>query len=289
MNEDAARRALGTLNDEPAPPVSTTLDEVFRRGRRRVLGQRVASVAGVMAVVAAIGAGAVLLRPGDGPDGVQVAGTTTTAPPSDKVAVLPGWQLVELPELNTDGTSCQPRHDSGLPQPADVSLLSQNRVSTAFTGAVGTVTGDAPTITMVSWEGYSEKAMGPHGYVAVEIGMGDGNGQLQLEVDRYGGTPTQAADASVVAYGNCDRPMRRVLADGTVLQLYPADRSDPLQPHQPLAIYTPGGHQYIVTAAGYGQEDVSAAGGASTSGRGRLPTDDTQLAAVALELVAKLH
>lgn len=291
MNDDAARRALGTLDDEPAPPVSTTLDEVVRRGRRRVLGQRVASVAGVVAVVAAIGTGAVLLRPGDTPDGVQVAISTTPAP-RGAGELLPGWRFVS--EQAPDGSSvksCQYGTGGNLPPEPDIQLLPESVVVSAFRSVVEGVVGQVPAMVTSTWEANSPKISGPRGYVAVEVGMGDGNGQFQLEAVRYGGSPTQMADASVAAYGNCDPPARHVFADGTVLQLYPANDVNAEQPRQPLQIYQPGGRMYIVTSAGYGEADmVDIGGGASTveGGRGRLPADDAHLAQIAVELVHKL-
>lgn len=108
---------------------------------------------------------------------------------------------------------------------------------------------------------------------------------------RYGGTPTEMADASVNVYGFCTPPARHVLADGTILQLYTVNNRTPLQPTQPLQIYRPDGRQYIVTAAGYSEADrVELEGGASTirGGRGALPTTERQLTEVALALVSGL-
>jgi len=294
-DDNAARRVLGTLNDEPAPPVSTSLDEVLRRGRRRVFVQRAVSVAGVVAVVAAIGAGAVLLRPGDQSDGFRVAESTTDTPTSTQTGpahVLPGWRQTTMPpDVVVSGEFCQLRNTPLSPNPDDV-LLAEGRVRPAFVDAVGQILGDVPTVAMSEWQVNSQKTGGPRGYVAVEVPMAGGNGQLQLEVDPYVGTPTEIADLSLAAYGNCEPPARRVLDDGTVLQLYAADWFNAKQPHQALQIYQPSGLQLIVTSAGWSEADmVPIADGGTTieGGRGALPTTDGELAKVALGLVTKLR
>jgi len=308
-DDSAARRALRTLNDEPAPPVSTSLDDVLRKGRRRVFVQRAVSVAGVVAVVAAIGAGAVLLRPGDQPDGVRVAESTTettatanppettpdtptsTSAPAGPAHVLPGWQQTTMPpDVVESGGYCQLRDTAEPPNPNSV-FLAEGRVKPAFVDAVGETLGDVPTVAMSDWQVNSGKTGAPRGYVAVEVPMVGGNGQLQLEVDPYIGTPTEMADLALAAYGNCEPPARRVLDDGTVLQLYAADWFNPEQPHQALQIYQPEGVQLVVTSAGWSEADmVPIGGGGSTieGGRGALPTTDAELAEIARALVQNM-
>lgn len=231
LNDDAARRALHTLVDEPAPPVTTTLDQVLRRGRRRVLVQRAGAVAGVMAVVAAIGVSAVLLRPGD-KDSLQVAITTSesaptapsepssaaTGPPSTATLTpLPGWEVMRLPTVGCDPGFIQ------LPPEPEIAILPQTVVEPSFVAAVSGVIGQPPEVTRAEWNPNSPKQVGPRGYLAVELPMPGGNGQVQLEVIRYGGTPRQIADASLATYGNCEPPMRKELGDGTILQMYPTN------------------------------------------------------------------
>lgn len=288
-DEDTTRRALHTLTDEPAPPVATSLDQVLRRGRRRVFAQRASAVAGVVAVVAAIGVTAVLLRPG-GDDHVQVADQTTPAPPSStstQVPPLPGWTLVEIP------ANCHDNPDPGLPPEPQIPLLPQGVVESAFMLSVDAVVGQSATIINSEWMGNSPKHDAPRGYVKVEFPVAgtDGNGQVQLEVAKFGGTPDQAANADVGTYGDCEPPARHVLADGTVLQLYPVGKNEPQSPTQHLQIFQPDGHEYILTSAGYGEADLEPVGGGSfavVSGRGKLPTTEAQLADIALSMVAKL-
>jgi hypothetical protein len=284
-DDSAARRALNTLTDEPAPPVMTTLDQVLRRGRRRVLVQRTGTVAAAVLMVATIGVGAMLLRPDASHDNdVRVA----TSAPAPVDGPLPGWRYVGPP----DG-KCENAPDVALPAAPDISLLPVEIVEKAFTNSVERVMGDVPTTVGRYWLENSPKHDAPAGQLTAEVPMstGGGNGQIQLEAYRYGGTPTEMADASVNVYGFCTRPARHVLDDGTILQLYTVNDIAPAQPTQPLQIYRPDGRQYIVTAAGYSEADlVPLDGGASTirGGRGALPTTERQLADLALALVSWL-
>lgn len=121
--------------------------------------------------------------------------------------------------------------------------------------------------------------------------MDNGNGELQLEAYVYGGTPVEMADASLYAYGDCKAPARRVLDDGTVLQLFQLENRNPEQPSQHLQIYRPDGREYIITAAGWSEEDMApVAGGGYTyeGGRGKLPATGKQLAEIATRMVAIL-
>jgi hypothetical protein len=284
-DDSAARRALQTLTDEPAPPVTTTLDQVLRRGRRRVFVRRTGTVAAAVLMVATIGVGAVLLRPGAPRDDVQVA-TSTVAPPPTVDGPLPGWAYVGPP----DG-QCEHGPGTSLPEAPKIPLLPVEVVEKAFTNAIERVTGDVPTTVGRYWLENSPKHDAPAGYLTSEVPMSNGNGQLQLEAYSYGGTPTEMADASIDAYGLCTRPARQVLDDGTILQLYTVNVITPEQPTQPLQIYRPDGREYIVTAAGYSEADrVQLDGGASTfeGGRGALPTTESQLADLALTLVTGL-
>jgi hypothetical protein len=287
-DDDAARHALHTLNDEPAPPVATSLDQVLRRGRRRVFIQRASAVAGAVVVVAAIGVTTVLLRSSTEPSGgdrVQVAATT---PPKPKPAgPLPGWETIPI-----DEATCKQNPLQNVPGKPPETLLPRNVVETVFTSAIVDVVGPKMIPLDTIWEEYSPKAEGPRGYVVAEIPMDNGNGQLQLEAQVYPGTPTQMADASLYSYGDCKAPARRTLDDGTVMQLYQPDFVHPEQPMQHLQIYRPDGREYIVTAAGWGEQDYVQAGdgqgGFIEGGRGKLPATEAQLAKLAEYMVPKL-
>jgi hypothetical protein len=289
FDDDAARRALQALTDEPAPPATTTLDQVVRRGKRRVLVQRVSSVAAVVAVVAVIGIGTMLLRPDDeNGGGVQVGdtpvSTTESMPPPSTTMPLPGWKALEV-QLNGDG-SC----GSGMPEPGQShdKMPSKERIETMFAAAVGDALGTARL--PLEWKKYESSSA----FVVIEVGMDNGPGQVQLEIATYGGTPVEAADASLSPEGTCAAPYRRILTDGTVLQLYKDVTFSAKAPAQKLRIFRPDGFMYIVTSAGYSDGDYAASGrdpqGVNPtgvppmSGRGKLPLTEAQLAIVGLVL-----
>jgi hypothetical protein len=275
FDEDTARGALQSLTEEPAPPVTTTLDEVVRRGRRRVFVQRTSAVAGVVGVVAAIGVGAMVLRPGGG---TEVADGPTVA--------LPGWETVDL-----SGRNCL-SPEKTLPEP-DVPLLPEETVKTAFINSVKDVTKQAPVRATSNWTPDTGEFPPPRGYVSVEVPMDGGNGQLLLETGRHGGTPPQAAEETIGEFGICEEVYRRTLPDGTVLQLFPVNDYVRNMPDQALQVYRPDGREYIVTAAGYSQAEsdpITFKNGETPvgKGRGKLPTTEAQLATIAETLVTNL-
>jgi hypothetical protein len=307
-DDNAARHALHILTDDPAPPVTTTVDQVLRRGRRRVLVQRVGAAAGVMGVVAAIGVGAVLLRPGDQSGGVQVGDsnppglTTTVSPPQSETTrnktsapatpILDGsmWTPVNMPVGTDSGSGCVPMG----PQPydKDVALLPEGTVKAAFANAVGETVGKQPQAVTSQWEAHSPKHDGaPRGYVTAVVPMDDGNGEIQLEAGRFGGTPTEFADWSRTVYGNCVPPWRRVLDDGTVLQLFQVDDANAKAPMQHVQVYRPDGRLYIVTSAGFSEGDIirhADGSGTVEGGRGELPIPSDALANIAERLLTNL-
>lgn len=273
FDDDTARGALQSLTEEPAPPVTTTLDEVVRRGRRRVFVRRTSAVAGVIGVVAAIGVGAMALRQGDGADGLTVA-----APP--------GWETVDL-----SGRSCL-APETTLPEP-EVPLLPEETVKAAFVNSVEDVTEQAPVRATSNWTPDTGRFPPPRGYVSVEVPMDGGNGQLMLETGRHGGTPLQAAEETIGEFGICAEVYRRTLADGTLLQLFPVSDHVRNMPEQALQVYRPDGREYIVISAGYSQAEsspVTFKDGETPegTGRGKLPTTEEQLATIAETLVANL-
>jgi hypothetical protein len=271
----------------------------------------------VVGVVAAIGVGGVLLRSATEGEGVRPAGPSSTAPPVPTTtqapttpaipgstvqlptevtttleipssrpappgfALLPGWSWVDAP-MTQSGPYCNGGLDHG-PEP-QLGLPDQKTVTDAFLGGVRKQSGMEPTLVQQSWQNDDPEAAAPRGYVEVNVDMGDGPGAVQLEVGRFGGTPREAADTDVATYGNCQPPSRLVRPDGTVLQLYPPDFAQRELPLQHLAVYLPNGRQYIVSTAGYGESDKTPVIGDGsytvTSGRGRLPFGDAELASV---------
>jgi hypothetical protein len=301
-DDNAARRALRTLTDEPAPPIATTFDEVLRRGRRRVFAQRVSAVAGVVAVVSAIGVGAVLLRPADQSGGVlgdtnpaAPPGLTPTGPPPQSTTttttgsvpatpLFPGgsnWEQVDMPEDQDSGSGCVQMQQQ--PPDREVALLPEGTVKDAFSDAVAKTTGDQPVTVTSEWHEHSPKQSGaPSGFVDAVVPMDTGSGELQLEVLRFGGTPVEFADWTRTSYGNCEPPWRRVLDDGTVLQLFQVDDFAAKTPMQHLQIFRPDGRRYIITSIGVSDTDGSG------RVRSELPVGSSGLGDIAERLVSNL-
>lgn len=293
MNTDDDRMcaALRAVADEPAPPATTTLDQVLTKGRRRVFVQRGATVAAVVGVVATIGIGGVLLRSATEGQGTRPAGppaptsttttttvvvTTTPPPPSTDTGVptlLPGWHRVAVPADRVDGKQCVGGAYAG-PGP-DLALPPQELITERFLDAVRKVAAD-PTITESRWDPPAPKTTVPSGFLDASVHSDSGPGNVQLEVGHYGGAPEAAADSEVGSFGNCDPPARTTLADGTVLQLEQPDHGDPTIPVQRLHVFQPNGRLYTVTSVGY----------AKTNGPGTLPLDDAAIADVATALAA---
>jgi hypothetical protein len=267
-------------------------------------------VAAVVGVVAAIGVGGVVLRSAAEGQGTRPAGPpsatatttlttttttgsggvpTTTGTPDSSVrrpttaTLLPGWERIDVP-VGQDDEYCKGGTPAGIAP--DIDLPPRKAVTDTFLDAVGDAAA-RPTLVDSGWEKYSPKTGSPRGFLDVNVDMGDGPGSIQLEVDRFGGTPQAAADADIGVYADCSSPARTTLADGTVLQLEQPDFHNPEQPMQHLRVYQPNGRLYVVTSAGYGKSDMRPVGGGAytdTGGRGRLPVDDAGIAEIALAL-----
>ncbi|MDQ3788700.1 MAG: hypothetical protein M3422_15830, partial [Actinomycetota bacterium] len=199
---------------------------------------------------------------------------------------MPGWETIPI-----DETTCKNNPAHHVPGTAPKTILPQALVEPAFTSAVRSVVGKEPTTAEAVWTDFSQKARGPRGYLAVEVPMDNGNGQLQLEAEAFPGTPTQMADASLYGYGDCRPPARHVMPDGTVLQLFQANSLHPEQPTQHLQVFRPDGSRYVVTAAGWSEADMVPIGGGGygiEGGRGKLPVTQEQLADIAIALLKGL-
>jgi hypothetical protein len=273
-DERSAGVALRTLIDEPAPPPLTTLDEILRRGRRRVLTQRLSVLVLVVVLVTAVSGGVAWLS------------SLTTTRPADPIVVadvppwpenLTGWDLVTAPSCEATAYS---------PAPGDAPIPPESRVNVAFAESVSEVTGTEATLRYSVWEpptrGYSE--------VDVPLDRTGAKGSVWLMAMSGAATaPVQAADADAGRYGTCTVPMRRMLASGVVMQLYAPDFRSPLAPVQHLRAYLPDGRLYEVSSAGWSRDDLVAVAaepaGVVSGGRGRLPLDSRQLADVATRIV----
>ncbi|MEU7480147.1 hypothetical protein AB0A63_29475 [Lentzea sp. NPDC042327] len=193
--EDELRGAL----DVPAPPPTTTLDDVLRRGRRRVAVRRAGFAGGVLTVVAAVGIGGAVWRG----------------------AVEPELSLATNP-ANWPRVSCG---EAG-PQPDVVRNMGAFLPSTgqmrAWRDSAQAVLPDRVVDSELP-----EDANGPasvhHGDrrgFRVDVLDGQGAGSLRFALARFEGDPAAAADSARWATGTCAASRRLTGADGTVFQLY---------------------------------------------------------------------
>jgi hypothetical protein len=267
-DERSAGVALRALYDEPAPPPVTTLEDVVRRGRRRVRTQRLSVLALVLVLVAVAGGGLVWFRSltVDPPATDPLLATNAMPWPED----LPGWSLVSE-------TSCEAPELA--PVASTAPALSKDVLEPAFAGGVSVVSGTTPFLWMSHWNDPSRVD------VAVEVPVDTATANVYFEATTTTvAVPVAAADIEVWAFGPpCAVPMRRIMASGAVMQLYAPDTRSPFAPIQRLRAYLPGGRVYMVTSAGWGRADLNA--GVVSSGRGRLPLDGRQLADVATRLI----
>lgn len=262
-SEQEAGVALRALQDEPAPATTTTLEQIVKRGRRRVFGQRLGVLAVVMVVLAAGAGGALALWSPDPEPEPEATQLTTTYPWPDQLA---GWSVVEPGH-------CGASSERSAAKP----ILGQAVVEPAFVAAVAEVTGGPANLAVSSWD------QELRGYVEVEVPVDKSWGSVHLEETRQlGQPPSVAADADVGLYGLCVASMRRILDSGTVLQLYAPDARSPFAPVQRLHTYLPNGLQYVLTSAGWSRSDNK--GGVVRTGRGRLPLDSQQLADLAVRI-----
>jgi hypothetical protein len=226
-----------------------------------VFVQRASAAAGVVAVVAAIGVSAVLLRQEDPSSGGVRVGVTQSPTWPD------GWEVVTPKAANGE---CPTTPGPPLAE-GDVPLLPEAAVKRGFVASIKTVTGQAVTVSYSNWQLNPPEQNAPRGIVVVDLPSGD---QLQLQVGRFGDTPRKAADWWSAKYGHCAPLHRRVLADGTVLQLYPVLEADGTRPVQQVTVFRPDGRSYDITSTG--------------TVKGKVPTTEAQLAALAQALIDNL-
>lgn len=304
-DEDAVRAALRLMVDQRQPPVTTDLNDVLVRGRRRVRAQRALAAFGVVGVVAVVGAvafAANALGHDPRPGHASVAGRPSATVHSTVLDDLPGWHQVTVastpwptvthlpPGVPHPTTSPATRRDCTAAVPSTTeptgTILPQATVQPVFQAAVSAVAGHA-TITpyQASWTQYDPKSAGPRGYVWLDVTAAGGQGSVELEAGRYGGTAEQAADADAYLYGDCTPPLRKVLPNGVIMQLYPAgdpSRAYSSLPVRYLGIYAPNGHHYIVDDQSWGSGDLTPVPGESAytvhAGRATPVLSTTQLA-----------
>jgi hypothetical protein len=293
---------LRAMADVTAPPATTGLDDVLRRGRRRVYALRAGAAAGVVAVIAGAGFTALTLRgaptslpPADGGPAV----TTTNAAPI--VQVTP-WPRVDLPLPVPYGTwspgeSAPPAPGRSVP-PIPLCSTPDDRVSQlarsapmapAVAKAVGEVVGlvaplavpsdlktavlrpDTPEASYFQW---------------IDVTDAGGTGSVVISEGHFPGAPVDAADRDAFADRNCSPPNRLVTDDGTVLQYASPAPWEPFQSlTQTLRIYRPDGTLVELEQRNYGSPDLRVNEDDWSfdhfgKGRGTLPLTAEQLMAI---------
>ncbi|AHH93478.1 hypothetical protein GCM10010174_31770 [Kutzneria viridogrisea] len=247
--------ALRAELDAPAPPVRTQLDEVLRRGRRRVRARRLVAAAGVVTVVAGVGLGSAVLRGWQGPGEAPVASPPTTVVAS--TGNLPsGWgpaPVTASPASPEPGAKVTCGHWVTMPDNSRAPELDGALLAKVLTETVQRVAPSAKVaLTNTDWSSSLKRSDGLLGTVWIDITDSGGPGSLLTEVRAYAGAPAEAADAEAFVYGGCTTPLRKTLSNGTVLQLYGVNSDDPGHPSQALRVYTANRHLYVLVAEGFG-------------------------------------
>ncbi|KJK47584.1 hypothetical protein UK23_19980 [Lentzea aerocolonigenes] len=247
--EEKLRGAL----DTPAPPPTTTLDHVLRRGRRRVFAQRAGAVLGVFAVVAGIGVGATTLNLA-APQSPAGGGDPDLGPAV--VVHNLDWPRVNLPRRTLLDPKSPEIACGGWRAPT----VGKERLSNDKMRAWRSRIADLVPSALVDSSLVEDVA----DVFKVEIRDSVGAGTVRLAVGSFTGSPVAAADDAVWAAGTCDPPLRSVDSDGTVYQLNDARTNVPEQSTiQVLYVFRPDGKVFRV-------EQLNA--GVNSAGRVTRPT-----------------
>jgi hypothetical protein len=279
--EDELRGALNVS----APPPTTTLDTVMKRGRRRLFAQRAGAMLGVVAVVAGIGIGATTLnqaappepadQPNDGPATVEHALTwprVSTPPqqpydtwkPAPSAPPPSGRQVAEIP-------LCSMRTHMGL---------GTEQLSTEFVSALlELVPRELPEKTIRNALGNSA------GTVQFDVTDSQGTGSIRISGARFTGTPQSYADERLWETGDCEPARRLSSSDGTVMQLHSVRPFEPFQSLvQVLSVYRKDGLLVQLELRNFGSPDMTPdpkqPGSLRRTGAGRatLPLTEEQFA-----------
>ncbi|MFC3899198.1 hypothetical protein ACFOWZ_47700 [Lentzea rhizosphaerae] len=245
--EDELRGAL----DVSAPPATTTLDDVLRRGRRRLFARRAGAAFGAMAVVAVIGIGGAVWN---------------QAGPSVPLGNPGQWPRVSETAREPMHPN-DPNRDCGIQLPA-VPLV-RNFGGVAFSAE-----------QLRSWRKKAQAVISPvdidSEIVEDVLNTYDfdvvderGTGSVRLSAGTFSGTPSEAADEAVWANGSCEPPRRAEARDGTVYQLYDLRWESPTKT-QTLHVYRPDGHVFRIVQSNRGRAEPS-------RGRETLPLTVEQL------------
>lgn len=287
--EDELRGAL----DVSAPPPTTTLDQVLKRGRRRVFAQRAGAALGVFAVVAGIGFGATTLNQAAPHDNAP-ADQPNEAPATVEHSL--NWPRVVTPPQIPYGTWSPA---TSAPPPAgravvDIPLCNMKAPQQPRLVDFGAVQFDPAPVT--AWLDQARKvlpevtigaATPERTHISYEADVSDsrGTGSIRITLARFTGTPLENADDALWETGDC-RPAQRLVFDHSVIQLHSVRPYEPFQSLvQVLRVYRKDNTLIQLELRNFGSPDYVAddpqnPGAARRTGAGRptLPLSDEQFA-----------
>jgi hypothetical protein len=286
-DEELLAQLRAELSGQAPPPVATALDDVVRRGRRRLRVRRLGASLGVVAVVAVVGVATSVLR-ANVPGGMT-ADQLSTASTSSVVPTTTGWTS----SAKADTKECA--NGISVPGEPKVAPVDVDKINESLLDALQKV---APKASMkITRSTVLHKPTSSDSVLAstwADVIDSGGGGSVYVEVHGFSGTPVQAADSERFVDGECTPPQRQSLPDGTVMQLYAPLSYDPGHPSQALRIYTPAHRLFIVTAEGFASPDWTQVAGAEPgtlvvpkgAGRHSLPLTEDQLTLVAQSVAA---
>lgn len=291
--EERLMEQLRTLVEGQAPAAITTVDTVIRRGRRRVWARRAGTGLGVLALVGAVGAAVLLPRP-EAPDQIMPAvppgavdwpridARTEVSPvpfqPGMSAPMPPGRRVVDAPSCSQEIPDNRLITGPGL-------VDSPAEVRQAFIESARAVAQPAKVGDLIP--GVRHNNLGHYRYDA-DVSDSRGTGSVTVRAGTFTGEPLAAADERAFDLSNRVPPQRKVLADGTVQQLYPLRAQEPFQSlSRSVFVFRPGGDLYEISVHNYGspdfepnfaQPEIPSRVGA---GRETLPLTEVQLAGIA--------
>ncbi|MFJ8960085.1 hypothetical protein ACIRG5_11925 [Lentzea sp. NPDC102401] len=276
--EDELRGAL----DVSAPPPTTTLDHVLKRGRRRVFAQRAGAMFGVAVAVVGIGIGATTLnhaapdrtpadQPNEAPSTVEHTlgwprvNTPTRAPYRTwSPAASGGGAAIDIPLCTVKAPSV-PREPGLGAQPLARELVAKWRDQAEKL---------LPEMTIGEVTGFPSNVL-----FEFHVSDSSGTGSIRIWAARFAGTPQASADDGLWETGDCEPARRLVQPDGSVAQLHEVRPHESIQAlTQTLAVYREDGLLIQIEQRNYTSASVTARTPANpdVTGRPTLPLTDEQ-------------
>ncbi|MEV6716590.1 hypothetical protein AB0M48_31660 [Lentzea sp. NPDC051208] len=285
--EDELRGAL----DVSAPPPTTTLDVVMKRGRRRVFAQRAGAVLGVFAVVAGIGFSAATLNQAAPPP--QQADRPDAGPATVEHAT--GWPRVDTAPQTPYRTWSPAASAPPSAGRAVVNIPLCNIKAPAVPRPMGLGAEPMAPELVAKWRGRVEELLPEmtiskvirfpsHTFYEFDVSDSGGTGSIRIWAGRFTGTPKASADDGLWETGDCEPARRLVQPDGSVMQLHAVRPFEPFQTlTQALAVYRKDGLLVQLEQRNYGSPDFTAdnpanPGATRRTGAGRptLPLSEEQ-------------